>query len=99
MNPLLFRCPRTRRAIDAGIQMDKNTLATASPVMLQVYCYHCCGTHALPLKLGSLSEDCVQEVLDEPEPPKAPALAIAINALRIFWLQRGLPPARPEANS
>lgn len=91
MTPLIFECPRTRRAIDAGVLMDKDTLATASAVKLTLYCRHCCSSHEFPVKCGRLSESCAQEVLDGgAEPPKTPALAIAINALRIFWLQQGL---------
>jgi hypothetical protein len=90
MTPLIFECPRTRRAIDAGIQTDKDTLAAAGGVSLKIHCSHCGGIHELPVKRGRLAEAWVPEVLHRSEPPKAPALAIAINALRIFWLQAGL---------
>jgi hypothetical protein len=90
MMPLVFECPRTRGAIDAGIETDKSTLAAASRVTLKVYCPHCRSTHELPLQCGRLHEACGANVLGEAEPPKAPALTIAINALRISWLKRGL---------
>jgi hypothetical protein len=88
--PLVFECPHTRGAIDAGIQTDKNTLAAASRVTLKVYCPHCRSTHELPLQSARLYEACGPKVLSEAEQPKAPALTIAINALRISWLKRGL---------
>jgi len=90
MTPLIFECPRTRRAIDAGIRMDKDTLAATSPMTLKVSCPYCCSTHELPIGCGRLSEACDPEVLSEPKPTKAPILAIAINALRISCLRRGL---------
>jgi hypothetical protein len=90
MTALIFECPRTRGAIDAGIQMDKNTLAAARPVTLKVYCPHCRSSHELPLQCGRLYEARGPSILGEAEPPKAPALTIAINALRISWLKRGL---------
>jgi len=90
MTPLIFECPRTRRAIDAGVRMDKATLAAAGAATFKLYCPHCCSSHELSIKCGRLAEASVPEGLHEHEPPKAPALAIAINALRISWLQRGL---------
>lgn len=90
MTPLIFECPRTRRAIDAGIQTDKTTLAAVSAATLQLYCPHCRTSHELPIHGGHLSEACSPKALGEPELPKAPALTIAINALRISWLKRGL---------
>jgi hypothetical protein len=92
----MFDCPRTRRAIDAGIQTDKKTLAAASAATVALYCPHCRSTHELPLRCGRLSEACAAKVSGEPEPPKAPALAIAINALRISWLRRGLSGRKAE---
>lgn len=90
MIPLIFECPRTRGAIDAGLQTDETTLAAASRVTLKVHCPHCHSTHELPIQGGRLYETCGPHILDEAEPPKAPALAIAINALRISLLKRGL---------
>lgn len=84
---LLFECPRTHREIDAGIQTDKDTLAAVSSATLKLSCPHCDSTHELPIKYGRLSD---LGVLDESETSKAPVLAVAINALRIFWLRRGL---------
>lgn len=90
MIPLVFECPRTGAPIDAGVAMDQNALAAAGRVTVPVYCPHCGATHALPLHRGQLSEAGTPHVLGEAEPPKAPALAIAINALRISLLKRGL---------
>lgn len=90
MRPLIFECPRTRSAIDAGIRTDKNTLAAARNATFKVYCRHCCSSHELPITCGHLAEAAVPEVLQGREPPKAPTLVVAINALRISWLQRGL---------
>jgi hypothetical protein len=94
MTLLIFECPRTHRVIDAGIQTDMDTLAAVSSATLRLSCPHCCSTHELPIKYGRLSVACIPEVLAEPETPKAPVLAVAINALRIFWLQQGLTVAR-----
>ena len=90
MFPLIFECPRTRRVIDAGIRTDKNTLAAAGTGIFKLYCPHCSSSHELPIKCGRLAEASVSDVLHGHEPPKPPSLAIAINALRISWLQRGL---------
>jgi hypothetical protein len=90
MSPLIFECPRTRRAIDAGVRMDKNTLAATGSAIFKLYCPDCCGSHELLIKCGRLAETAAPEVNGH-QPPKAPTLAIAINALRISWLKRGLP--------
>lgn len=97
MTLLIFECPRTRRAIDAGIETDKDTLAAVSSATLRLSCPHCGRTHELPIKSGHLSAACIPEVLAESAAPKAPILAVAINALRIFWLQQGLTVARSKA--
>lgn len=89
MAPLIFECPRTRRAIDTGIQTDEYTLAAVTPVKLKLYCSHCCSTHELPIRRARLAEAWITEVL-EPKTPKPVALSIAVNALRIFSLKRGL---------
>ena len=85
MTPLTFECPRTCGTIDTGIHTDANALAAAGRATLKLYCPHCRSTHELPLHCGRLSKS-----TDETEPPKAPALTIAVNALRISWLKRGL---------
>lgn len=90
MIPLVFECPRTGAAIDAGVAMDQNALAAARQVTVAVYCPHCRVTHELPLHRGQLSQACDPNALAAAEAPKAPALAIAINALRISLLKRGL---------
>jgi len=74
MTLLIFECPRTRRAIDAGIQTDKDTFAAVSSATLRLSCPHCCSTHELPIKNGRLSVACVPEVPGQRETPKAPAL-------------------------
>lgn len=51
MTPLVFACPRIRRAIDAGIQMDTVTLDAAGAATLKVSCAYCCTTDAF-LKLA-----------------------------------------------
>lgn len=90
MNPLIFECPHTRRAIDPGIRMDKNTLAAASHATLRLSCPYCRRTHELPIECGHLSDAYIPDALDEPKSRKAPVLAVAVNALRISWLRRGL---------
>lgn len=95
MTPLVFECPRTRRAIDAGVQMDRNTLIAASHATLKLPCSYCGISHEFPVERGRLAESvCLSEALVEPQPPKLPALTIAINALRIWWLRRGLADGR-----
>ena len=90
MGRLILECPRTRRAIDAGIQMDEATFNAANPATVKLSCPYCSATHELRVQCGHLSEACDPEVFVEPEPPRPPALTIAVNALRIRWLQRGL---------
>ena len=96
MTLLIFECPRTHRVIDAGIQTDMDTLAAVSSATVSLSCPHCCSTHELPIKSGHLSVACIAEALAEPETPKAPILALAINALRIFWLRQGLTVAKRQ---
>lgn len=90
MKALIFECPRTRCSIDAGIQMDKSTLAAVEAATLRLYCPHCLSSHELPIRCALVSEGCDPRALGESELPKTPALTIAINALRISWLKRGL---------
>jgi hypothetical protein len=66
MTPLIFDCPRSGQPIDAGIQTDSRTIATARPVNLTVYCPHCRNTHEFPFKRGRLSGARVPEVLVVP---------------------------------
>jgi hypothetical protein len=94
MPTLLFECPRTRRAIDAGIYTDSGTLAAVRPVKLRLYCSHCRRTHDLPIRGARLSENRMPELSGWQDAPKAPSLTIAINALRISLLEQGLNKAR-----
>jgi hypothetical protein len=70
--------------------MDKDILAATSPVIVKLFCLHCGCTHERRIKCGRLSAACVPEILAEPKLAEAPALTIAIYALRISWLRRGL---------
>lgn len=67
MAPLIFECPRTSRAIDAGIQTESRTIAAASCVKLTVFCPHCRSPHEFPIKYGRLSEARMPEILIDPE--------------------------------
>jgi hypothetical protein len=91
MTPLIFECPHTRRTIDAGIQTDTKTLAAVRTATLKLDCPHCRSIHELPLQCGRLSK-----ISSQSDPPKGPALTVAINALRISWLKRGLSGRKAE---
>lgn len=92
MATLMFECPSTRRAIDAGIEVDGVTLAAIRPVKLRLYCSHCRRDHEFAIHRGQLFEG---------GPPDAstlqnnsPWLSIAINSLRMSELKSGLNNAR-----
>jgi hypothetical protein len=90
MERLTFDCPRTGRAIDAGIQTDKATLVAVRSLRLKLDCPYCGATHDLPIqcaRTGNAIGSALDLVADNPKPP---ALSIAINALRIFFLRQGL---------
>jgi hypothetical protein len=89
MAPLLFECPRTRRTINAGIEMDKVTLAAIRPVKLRLYCSHCRRDHDFAIHCGRLSDNWTRDALVSHQ-NTSPRVSIAINSLRISELKSGL---------
>lgn len=88
MAALLFECPNTRRTINAGIEMHKDTLAAIRPVMLRLYCSHCRRNHLLAVHGGRLSDSWTPDASTVQN--NSPWLSIAINSLRLSELKSGL---------
>jgi hypothetical protein len=88
MATLTFECPSTRRTINAGIEIDKSTLAAIRPMKLRLSCSHCRRDHDLAIHCGRLSDSWTPDALASQN--KSPRLSVAINSLRISELINGL---------
>ena len=56
MNPLIFHCPATGRAIRAGIDIDYGNLQKVQPVTLRLLCPFCDQSHEWKLCDGWIDE-------------------------------------------
>jgi hypothetical protein len=45
MSMVMFRCPRTKRAIPTGLQVDRATFQSAPVFFSQTFCLYCHATH------------------------------------------------------
>ena len=54
MGSLIFRCPKCRRVIEAGVETDEATLRRLRPCTIRLNCAHCHSPHELPIKQGHL---------------------------------------------
>jgi hypothetical protein len=52
---LIFACPKTRRPIESGIEIDQGSFAAVRPLTLSVRCPHCWEKHSLTLREGYLA--------------------------------------------
>jgi hypothetical protein len=56
MNPLMFHCPSTGRAIEAGIAINYSSLQKVQPVTLRLLCPFCDKPHEWKLSDGWIGE-------------------------------------------
>ena len=56
MRSLTFTCPRTGRAVDAGVTTDLQSLSSVQDEMMDFSCPHCGMTHQFRIKGGYLAE-------------------------------------------
>jgi hypothetical protein len=49
MTPLTFRCPKTGKAIDSGIEIDEDSIPTVLTTAVMVACPHCGECHEIPV--------------------------------------------------
>jgi len=56
MRSLTFTCPRTGRAIHAGIDTDPASLSSVQTVVLHFTCTYCGMAHQFPIKSGYLAQ-------------------------------------------
>jgi hypothetical protein len=45
MNPVLFHCPKTLQAIEAGIEVNVTTVRNVQPVTVRLICPFCNQPH------------------------------------------------------
>lgn len=69
MNPLAFRCPKTDRKIDIGIDIDYPRLQCVQPVTFRLMCPHCARPHTWKLADGTIEEP--RESSHAPDPAPA----------------------------
>jgi hypothetical protein len=62
MNPLLFRCPRTGRVIEAGVEINYSNLRKVQPVTFRLLCPICDTPHEWKLADGWIGEPTDHEV-------------------------------------
>jgi len=55
MHSLTFTCPRTGRAIDAGVNTDAHSLSSVQAAIIPLKCPNCGMTHQLPIKNAYLA--------------------------------------------
>jgi hypothetical protein len=56
VNPLLFRCPKTEREIDTGLDVDVGALRNVQPVTVRLLCPQCGNAHEWKLADGWIGE-------------------------------------------
>jgi hypothetical protein len=56
MNPVLFRCPKTLREIESGIEINVSALRNVQPVSLRLVCPFCGEPHEWKLADGWIGE-------------------------------------------
>ncbi len=58
MNPLVFQCPKTGRALDVGldIQIHRGSLQNVQPITLRVLCPLCGSMHVWKIADGWIRE-------------------------------------------
>jgi predicted RNA-binding Zn-ribbon protein involved in translation (DUF1610 family) len=56
MSALVFVCPKTGRAIESGIDIDRDTLSKVRLLSISIRCAHCGSEHQQPVKNGRLAE-------------------------------------------
>jgi hypothetical protein len=56
MGSLTFTCPRTSRAVDAGVTTDLRSLSSVQEETICFSCPHCGMTHQFRIKSGYLAE-------------------------------------------
>ena len=56
MSRLVFRCPNTANFIDAGVDTDQRSVASAINDAMLVYCPYCKDHHRLPISEAILED-------------------------------------------
>jgi hypothetical protein len=73
MNPLMFHCPSTGRAIEAGIDINYASLRKVQPVTLRLLCPFCDRPHEWKLLDGWIGEP-----TDRNRPNASPQSIVAV---------------------
>ena len=63
MNPLLFRCPKTGREIETGIEINYSILRTVQPVTVHLWCPLCDMAHEWKLSDGLIKDPPIPDQL------------------------------------
>ncbi len=56
MGALRFRCPRSGKTIETGIETDESTLIAVRTISMQVRCTHCGREHTFQVGEGRLAD-------------------------------------------
>lgn len=56
MGALTFRCPRTGKTIETGIETDQYTLIAVRTISMRMRCEHCSCEHAFQVEDGYLGK-------------------------------------------